>query len=210
LREAALKLRKVYDPDEKRQNERDIYCRLFSSELMSSVDNILCYVSMPEEVSTDNILKLLFRRSCGTKIDESPQQSVRVFTLASALAPNGMRKVAVPRVSGDVMDFYVIHSPNDLEPGHFGIFEPKAHCELFRSFHNTICITPALIFTEDGHRLGYGKGFYDRFFEEHPEVLKIGIAFEKNIYPKGFMKTDKFDIPVDIIFTERRVIDVRK
>jgi 5-formyltetrahydrofolate cyclo-ligase len=178
-------LRKSFDPDEKRQSERDIYCRLFSGEFMASADNLLCYVSTPEEVSTADIL-------------------------TSALASNGMKKVAVPRVSGDVMDFYIIRSTDDLEPGHFGIFEPKAHCELFHSFHNAVCITPALIFTEDGHRLGYGKGYYDRFFEEHPEVLKIGIAFDKDLYPIGFMKTDKFDIPVDIIFTERRVIDVRE
>jgi 5-formyltetrahydrofolate cyclo-ligase len=169
----------------KRQSERGILESLTASGCFINADSVLCYVSTPEEVSTDDLIRLL-------------QTDFKVKTLA------------VPRVSGDEMDFYVIHSREDLEPGHFGILEPKAHCEPFRSYRNTICITPGLIFTEDGYRLGYGKGYYDKFFEEHPELLKIGLSFENNIHPKNFMKIDKFDIPVDIIITERRVIDVRQ
>jgi 5-formyltetrahydrofolate cyclo-ligase len=145
-------------------------------------------VSTPDEVSTE----LIIRTALSQKLN------------------GGLKTVAVPRVSGETMDFFIIHNESDLEPGHFNILEPKPHCEPLYAYHNAVCITPGLIFTEDGHRLGYGKGYYDRFFAGRPEVLKIGLAFDKNVYRTGFIKTDNFDIPVDIIVTERRVIDVRQ
>jgi 5-formyltetrahydrofolate cyclo-ligase len=167
---------------------------LYLSEYLIVADTLLCYVSTPYEVSTALILRTALsnyeNRANGTN--------------------GALKTVAVPRINGSVMDFFVINSENDLEPGHFGIYEPKRHCKPLYSYHNAVCITPGLIFTEDGNRLGYGKGYYDRFFKEHPEILKIGLAFEKNIYRSDFMETDKFDIPVDIIFTERRIIDVRQ
>jgi 5-formyltetrahydrofolate cyclo-ligase len=188
LREAALALRKAENPEEKRQSERHIFDRLMPNEFTANADNVLCYVSAPDELSTELIIGLL-------------------------LEPTAKKTLAVPRVCADrnhSMDFYVIHDISDLEPGHFGILEPKAHCKPLKTYNNTVCITPGLIFTEDGHRLGYGKGYYDRFFAKRPEILKIGLAFEKNIYQTGFMKTDKYDIPVDIIVTERRIFDVRQ
>ena len=70
-----------------------------------------------------------------------------------------------------------------------------------------ICITPALSFTESGYRLGYGAGYYDRWFNAHDVPVKIGLAYEETIAPE--LPVQAHDIPVDIVITENRVIRVR-
>jgi 5-formyltetrahydrofolate cyclo-ligase len=184
IRKAALELRSRYAPEKKRLFEREISSRLMESGIIHTADRVLSYVSKDFEVYTADIIK-------------------------SCLA-NSVKTLAVPRVSGSDIDFYVIRTIDDLEPGRFGINEPKAHCKPLEAYHNCICITPGLVFTESGYRLGYGGGYYDRFFKKHPEVIKIGLIFEEFLYADNAFTPDSFDIPADIIITERRILDVRQ
>jgi 5-formyltetrahydrofolate cyclo-ligase len=107
------------------------------------------------------------------------------------------------------MNFYKITSDSDLAPGYYGIREPKPDALPVDSYKNAVCVTPGLMFLSNGHRLGYGKGYYDKFFAAHPEITKIGFVFEHFVFPKETMKTDSFDIPVDALITERRIYRVR-
>lgn len=59
-------------------------------------------------------------------------------------------------------------------------------------------IIPLLAFDRMGHRLGYGKGFYDRFLAECPQARKIGVSFFE---PEERLEVDAFDIPMDECFT---------
>ncbi|MDR0991750.1 MAG: 5-formyltetrahydrofolate cyclo-ligase [Ruminococcus sp.] len=185
MRSAVLLARKHFDPVQKALCERIISESFINSEFYKNAETLLCYVSTETEVSTADIL-----RSC--------------------LAAGSGKTLAVPRVSGSEMSFFEIRSEDDLAPCAFGINEPKEHCAPCKSFENTVCITPGLIFTENGYRIGYGKGYYDRFFAAHPEIAKIGLIFEKFLYSENTFTPDSFDIPTDIIITERRIIDVRK
>ena len=113
------------------------------------------------------------------------------------------KRVAVPKCgekSGE-MDFYYITSRSDLERGKLGILEPVPEkCTLAEDFSSGLCIVPGLCFDLQGYRIGFGKGYYDRFLQKFGGVT-VGICYYKciqNDLPKGV-----FDRPVDIILTER-------
>jgi 5-formyltetrahydrofolate cyclo-ligase len=185
IRSCAVDARKRFDREKKQLFDKAVTERFTESDFFKSAENILCYASMDFEVSTNDILK-------------------------TCLTENSGKTLSVPRISGNDMDFFVIRSEDDLAPGTFGIREPKSHCEPFNNFKNCVCLTPGLNFTENGYRLGFGKGYYDRFFAAHPEVLKIGLIFEDFLYNDEAFTPDSFDIPTDIIITERRIINVRQ
>lgn len=113
------------------------------------------------------------------------------------------KKVAAPRciTEGNLMDFYYIRSIDDLEKGTFGVLEPKTDlCEKVTDFSDGVCIVPGLSFDSEGYRLGYGKGYYDRFLNGFTGC-KIGICYSACVkweLPHGF-----FDRPVDLLVTER-------
>lgn len=111
--------------------------------------------------------------------------------------------VAVPRcVEGKVeMKFYVISSLEDLEKGSFGVLEPSLKkCKELTNFENAVCILPGLGFDLKGYRLGYGKGYYDRFLSEF-RGRNIGLCY--NICLKALIPHGRYDKMVDILVTEK-------
>lgn len=152
---------------------------LFKSEFYKSSDLILCYVSFNDEIDTDAII-------------------------TNSLKCN--KKVAVPYCvdTDGNMEFYLINSLNDLKVGTFGIREPDINrCKIVRSFENALIIVPALSFDEKGYRLGYGKGYYDRFLDKYT-LKSLGLCYNKLISKQ--LPIDKYDLPVDFVITESRVI----
>ena len=88
-----------------------------------------------------------------------------------------IKKVAVPKVIGNDMYFYYINSLDDLEKGYFGILEPTTS-KLVKDFNNTVCIVPGICFDKNNNRIGYGKGFYDRFLQ-NKNIYTIGLSFKE-------------------------------
>lgn len=111
--------------------------------------------------------------------------------------------VAVPRVSGSVMNFYQIKSTKDLQPGYMGILEPKEGCPLVTAL-NALIIMPGTAFDKKLHRCGYGGGFYDRYLDKYPKLDKIAVAFDFQIYDE--IPYEVTDIGPDMIFTEKRTL----
>lgn len=184
LRKKYKAFRSAMLPDEKRTFDENIFRRIISLPEYQSCSLILTYVST--ETETDTLC--LIRKS----FDDG-------------------KTVAVPRsVDKDGnMTFHEIHSFNDLKKGYFGISEPDPEkCREIIAFDGGMCIVPALSYDKQGYRIGYGKGFYDRFFAAHEDILKVGICYSE------FMETslphDKFDVPADIVITEKFVEDHRK
>lgn len=79
-------------------------------------------------------------------------------------------------------------------------YEPTGNEEIIPQ----VVITPLLAFDKEKNRLGYGKGYYDNYFKQHPEPLKIGIAIEQQEIDKVPMGSH--DKKLDIIVTDKRVI----
>ena len=94
---------------------------------------------------------------------------------------------------------------DDLKPAQLGILTPSG-TERYDGPID-IAITPGLGFTAAGARLGYGAGYYDRWFAAHQVGAKIALAFEVQILPD--IPTDDSDLPVDMLVTEQRTITVR-
>ena len=129
---------------------------------------------------------------------------VDTLSIIRAAWANGKR-VAVPRCVTETreMDFFYITNMSDLEEGAFGVLEPIADkCEKVTDFSKGLCIVPGLSFDAEGYRLGYGKGYYDRFLSKF-QGDTVGLCYSNCIkwkLPHGY-----YDKPVDLIVTDRYI-----
>lgn len=125
------------------------------------------------------------------------------------LLSEGGRRVFAPRVEGLDIEFYEIHSLDDLNPGYQGIREPEAVSEkkftpkLYEE-KSCILLLPGSVYDRELGRMGYGKGFYDRFLHKFPHVTRAGLAFECQIAKA--VPVDEKDERVDMIVTEKEII----
>ena len=112
------------------------------------------------------------------------------------------KRVAVPRCVPDTrnMEFYYIDSLEDLSPGMFGVLEPTPNRDrLYEEKDAGLCIVPAFSYDWRGFRLGYGKGYYDRFLSRF-EGNMVGICYSdcvQRTLPHG-----RYDRPVELLVTE--------
>lgn len=114
------------------------------------------------------------------------------------------KRVAAPRVDGDgIMHYYVVESLEDLEPGSFGIMEPKTSCPLCET-EEGLLLMPGVAFDVSCHRVGYGGGYYDRYLEKHPGLVHIALAFEFQVFEE--VPFEDHDILPEMILTEERVL----
>ena len=97
----------------------------------------------------------------------------------------------------------MINSFDDLSPGAYGILEPSAGEPTMSFEPASLCIVPALSYDEKGNRLGFGKGYYDRFLSGF-KGIKTGICYELSLCET--LPADDHDIRVDNIVTEDRII----
>lgn len=108
------------------------------------------------------------------------------------------KRVLVPVTEGD--DIIPCILTKELKKGKFGISEPAERKEWTGGID--LCIIPGLGFDRAGGRIGFGKGYYDRFLLKMP-CKKIGIAFSNQIEEDIF--AEPHDIPMDIIVTEEEL-----
>ena len=96
------------------------------------------------------------------------------------------KRVYFPKSYGEDchMEFYQVISVKQLEAGYKGIREPAADESLryrFRTQEDTLMILPGVAFGTDGYRIGYGKGFYDRYLQDKAQITRMGLAFSNQI-----------------------------
>lgn len=91
--------------------------------------------------------------------------------------------LALPKVSGEHLDIYKVSSLDELIPSPLGILEPDINrCKKLMSQELFAVLVPALAIDNNLHRLGFGKGFYDRLLSElSPEIARIGVAFKEQL-----------------------------
>lgn len=174
LRKELLRWRKALDKEKILQISNKIAEKVFLLDEFVNASQVFCYVSLPLEISTYGIIQHCFKIG---------------------------KRLAVPVCIGEKMEFRYIDSLSDLELGSFSVMEPKAICKTAVSDEKTICITPALCYNTEKFRIGYGKGYYDRFFSEN-RCIKIGLCCEEFICD---FKQDANDIAVDLVVTEKCV-----
>ena len=132
---------------------------------------------------------------------------VDVLAVMEAAIASG-KKVAFPRCCEQdrSMTFHYVSSKEDFEKGAYGLREPFASLPSFDPLtegeKNVLCVVPAVVYDRKGYRIGYGGGYYDRFFGVF-KPASIGVAYEefivKNV-PHG-----RYDISVDVVASERGI-----
>jgi len=116
------------------------------------------------------------------------------------------KRVALPRVipgSGELA--LHLYQPGDpLEESGFGVREPLPDAPTISTEQIDLVLVPGLSFDARGHRLGYGKGFYDRLLPQLTRAQRVGLAFELSLLPE--IPSEEHDVPVHCVVTEKRVL----
>ena len=135
------------------------------------------------------------------------KNEVETRKINEILVKNG-KKVLVPRVSEYKEKIIPVEVTGEYRKGNFGIEEAEGND--FLNGKIDIVIVPGIAFNEKGGRIGFGKGYYDKFFSEREKngdkILKISLAYDFQIDNR--FKEEEHDKNVDIIITEKRIIKV--
>lgn len=161
LRQEIRNRKKMYTREQLADMSRVVTDRLMKHPLLLQAQTIMLYHSLPDEVDT---------RQC---ID-------RLHALG--------KQIVLPKVTGEgEMEIRKYQGPSSVQPGAFGIMEPVG--DVFTDYDQIdLAIVPGMSFDSKGNRLGRGKGYYDRFLAQVPQLYKLGICFD-------FQKTD--DVPCE-------------
>jgi 5-formyltetrahydrofolate cyclo-ligase len=184
LKSRIYEKRKALSKEEIKGKSSKIKEKLFSLDEFKDAKNILFYVSFNDEVDTHEIIK--------------------------ELLDNKDKTIIVPYVvkNNPILQLSELKNFNELEPKTLGILEPKEN--FTREFNPNkldMVIVPGVVFDQNGHRIGYGRGYYDRFFHNlGKDVKKIGFAFDFQLVDK--IPEEIHDVPVDIVITENRGIKI--
>lgn len=181
IRKEKLALRSLLLSEDRSIKNESIAKRVLSHPWVIEADAVLCYASYQSEADTFAIMEELW---------------------------NQKKKVYLPRVAGETMEFYRIHDLSEVVSGYKGIPEPITDCkEQFEENQhaNVVMIMPGCAFTKSGARIGYGKGYYDRYLEKHDIVKRVAICFSLQLAEE--LPTDKYDKKAEILITEDETID---
>lgn len=173
LRKDFLEKRNNLSIDEVKLFSLEIEKRLFSLDLWEKSSEIFTYIDFNNEVITRNIINESFKLG---------------------------KKVSVPICNKDCnMKFYKINSFEELSKSSYGILEPKKSPEnLSIPNENSLIIVPLVAFNGNNQRIGFGKGYYDRYFSKNAKGIKIGLAYSFQKIDNSDIFND-FDIPLDFI-----------
>ena len=122
-------------------------------------------------------------------------QEVRTVPMLQRALEDG-KKVAVPKVYGEEMRFIYLTDLSKVELGYCGIPEPVEDGPVADD-PTALVLMPGLAFDREGHRIGYGGGFYDKFLAAEPGHPTLTLCYGFQMVEE--LPTEEFDIPVDCV-----------
>jgi 5-formyltetrahydrofolate cyclo-ligase len=169
-RRYGLHARSLLSIEERHRQSEAVFQKIIP--LLKKADWVGCYVSMKDEMETDSIMQ---------------------FCLHEHI------HFCVPKTEGHTLRFYEIESEKELKQGCYGVREPYRGIRTEPEKIN-LMIVPLSSFDAEGHRTGYGKGYYDSILPRC--TRKTGIAFiEQRV---DCIETDPWDVSLDEIITADR------
>lgn len=122
-------------------------------------------------------------------------QEVRTIPMLEQALRDGKR-IAVPKVFGEEMKFIYLDDLSKIEKGYCGIPEPVSDGPVADD-STALVLMPGLAFDTQGHRIGYGGGFYDKFLAAEPSHPTIALCYDFQMV--DHLETEEFDVPVDCV-----------
>ncbi len=174
IRQRVLQSRRRLSEEVWKKNTHIICDKVVTHPYFLEAEAVYCYVDYQREVGTSLIIEQAHMMG---------------------------KKVAAPKIDGDDMRFYYFNDFAELSEGYKGILEPRA--ERLAYDKHALVIMPGAAFDVYRNRIGYGKGFYDRFLRDHPSYRTMAIAFELQMVDE--IPAECFDIRPDILITEERI-----
>lgn len=145
---------------------------------------------------TEKFLRLPVYRQARSVYGYLPyNQEVRTVPLLRQAQADGKR-VAVPKVFGETMRFIWLDDLDAVAEGYCHIPEPVADGPEADD-PEALVLMPGLAFDPEGHRMGYGGGFYDRFLAAEPNHPTVALCYGFQMLP--FLDTEDHDVPVDVV-----------
>ena len=134
------------------------------------------------------------------------EDEIDIYEVARVALERG-KKIAFPRCRKEdhTMKYHIVESLDQLKPDSYGILEPSEDLPVYDPENapgSAICFVPGLVYDKEGYRVGYGKGFYDRFLTNF-KGSSVGVVYSDFILP--VVPRGRFDVSVDILLTEKGV-----
>ena len=179
LRGVVKMLRKSLNNRQRSEYNSKILQQVVNLPEYKKAESIFCYLTFQSEVDTLPIIK-------------------------QAMLDG--KRVAVPKVNGDEMDFYEITSLSDCEEGTFHIMEPVTNKLMEPAKHmTTLMLVPGLAFDANRNRMGYGKGYYDKYFEKYGKDRFIRAALAYDLQVIHEVPCNHLDVQMNYVITESRI-----
>lgn len=132
-------------------------------------------------------------------------QSEADLSLFCAQARKDGKILYFPKVFGEEMEFFRIDDTAQLENGAFSVMEPNIEEFALSSYQADVgapVLVPGVAFSERGERIGYGKGYYDRYISAHPELFPVGICFSCQLLEE--IPAESQDVAMRQVVTEKQ------
>jgi 5-formyltetrahydrofolate cyclo-ligase len=183
IRKELIEIRKNLSRTEIIKNSKEIKKRLFELNEFKKASTILFYISYDNEVFTHDMIKESISNGKNVIVPISDKENRRLILSK-------------------------FNNWDDLKLGSYNILEPgKDKINEISIEEVDLIIVPGVGFDARGHRIGHGKGYYDNLLRKSGNILNIGLAFETQVVKK--IPTDTHDLPVNMIVTEKRVINCK-
>lgn len=145
-----------------------------------------------------------FQKAEGVLIYLNYRSEVETIPFVEELLQKREKRIFVPKVCGMDIRFYEITSMEDVKSGYQGILEPKEGMEEFSAqkpdAKNCLIVLPGSVFDRKCNRMGYGKGFYDRFMKLNPQIYGAGLSFDCQVAP--VLSVQAHDYRMNALITE--------
>ena len=176
LRKHLLEKRDAISDEFRNISSSKIYQNLKQVDSYINSHNIACYFSIGSEIDTYDIMLGILEQG---------------------------KNMLLPKIVDNNLEFYVVPNLEKLEKGAFDIMEPKDSCKKAEKID--CVLVPTIGISKLGDRLGYGRGYYDKFLSS-TGALKISLTYSKQIIKS--IPSESHDIKIDLIITEDEIIKV--
>lgn len=175
FRQELLERRRRLSPLQRQEKSRRILAELRQSPLYRQAQRLFLYLSRGEEVETDGIFLAAWQDGKETAVPKTTAEGEMFFCLVSSL--------------------------EEVSIGRFGIREPMGgRAQAVFPQKGALFLVPMVGFDEKKNRMGYGGGYYDRYFANYPELRRVGLAFSAQAVPS--LPVETTDVPMTDILTE--------